>query len=94
MLARIFFSALNAFTVYNDTGAGTVRAEDPVFQTVGVTIVHWLLGLEVQRRAAFHTETTCGWYDGIALGTSFTGDLFVAMGTFHNHSQLFEEVTV
>jgi hypothetical protein len=93
-LSWIVFSAFGTFTVDNDSRAGTVRTEDPIFQTVGVIIIHWFRGLEIQGRAAFHTETARQRYDRIAFGTGLTRDLFIAMRAFHNDSQLFEEVTV
>jgi hypothetical protein len=93
-LARIFFTALGAFTVDDDSCASAVRTENPVFQTVGVIVIHRLLGLEIQRRAAFHTEMARGRNDCLAFGTGLTRYLFVAMGAFHNRYQLFEEVTV
>lgn len=94
MLARIFFSAFGTFTVYNDSRAATVRTEDPIFQTVGVIIIHRFRGLGNQGRTAFHTEMARERYDRIAFGTGLTGDLFITMRAFHNDSQLFEEVTV
>jgi hypothetical protein len=78
------FTALAAFTVNDDTGAGPVGAKDSVFEVKGLILAVGVLFLTFDPSPTLKTITTFDRNHRVTLRARHTRNLFMTMGTFHH----------
>jgi hypothetical protein len=87
------FPAFTAFPINNDTGTGTVGAQNPIVKIDSVVLINRFLGLFPEIAATIHTVMAFHGDSSPTVWTLFAWDILITMWTFHGKNQLFEEVT-
>ena len=83
-LSLMALTALTAFAVNDNAGAGPVRAKDPVIEIKSVFLAIGVLFLTLNISTAIHTITTLDGDHRAAVRACRAWDFFMTMGTFHN----------
>jgi hypothetical protein len=75
-------AALRALSVDDDTGAGSIRAEDAVFQ-IKTLLIGGALPFFFQRDTAMHAESTSLRDHETTVRTRLASEFFFTMGALH-----------